>query len=745
MILVAALIIGMVPMTAFAFKANPTPTKLQIPVGATSAAASNVTIEETTTGEFPVADTQVDVTLLDSANATTTVHFANVPTVVGTNAHSVSLVSDTHLRFTINGSAGTDSFTLSNINYKVDSGAATGDVKFVVAVTGGDTNTFNNATIVNGVYTGIVGTKNALSASGTGILVAGISATESAAGQFQGGKTITLSLANAGVTFTQIPTTTVTGANLDISSGSLSSDFKTATWTINTASTGAGNISFGGIKLDIASSTAAGDINVNIATSGTTPINPASLAVANLTVSGTIAASATSNAITTGNGKAAGDITLTESQAKSFTTTNNPLTVALGNGATFQVAPTATGSGGITFASGSSSVTSTAGSLAGDFKSANWTINSQSTSTAGITISGIMINVPAGTTGDITATVTGGGISGTKTVTIASLAAGSIATAKAGPKTVLKVNAPSQAGADVTITEASAGSIANGSALYLQIFGQSSLTEKTINFSQLPTVKVTSGDLTLGTPVLQDNGLTVKIPVTTKSSSMSTIKVSNIQYDVSSKAVNGDVTLDVRYSATGDVFANASRLTTVVDATIGAVAQAFKDVPATHFAFNAIQFLSSAGIVSGRPNGDFDPNASITRGEFAKIICLAAGLTPVSGGTASFSDTSGNWAAGYIEAAKTAGLIGGYPDGTFRPNALITRAEIAKMVVGAAGFATNTSGAGFSDIATSWAKDYILTAANNGIVNGYSDGTFRPDNHATRAEASVMVYNWLAN
>ena len=745
LILVAALVIGMVPMTAFAFKANPTPSKPQVPIGATSAVASNVTVEETTSSEFPVADTQVDVTLSDSTDVTTTVHFANVPTVSGSNAHNVSLMTDTHLRFTINGSAGTDLFTISNVNYKVDSGAATGDMKFIVAVTNGDTNTFNNATIVNGVFTGLVGTKTSLSASGSGISVAGISATESAAGQFQATKTISLSLANTGVTFTQIPTTTVTGTNLALSSGTLSGDFKTASWIINMSSTNTGTVTFGGIKLDIASSTAAGDINVNITTSGTTPINPAQLAVANLTVSGTIAASATSKTITTGNGKSAGDITLTESQAKSFTTTNNPLTVALGNGATFQVAPTATGSGGITFASGSSSVTSTAGTLASDFKTATWTINSQSTSTGGITISGIMINVPAGTTGDITATVTGGGISGTKTVTIATLASGSIATVSVGMKTAIKVNVPNQPAADVTIKEASAGSLATGSAIYLNIFGQN-ITDKPITFSQLPTVKVTSGDVTLGTPTLDATGTTVKIPVTIKSGSASTIKVSDIKYDVNSKAINGDVTLDVRYSATGNVFANASRLATVANATIGAIAQTFSDVPSTHFAFNAVQFLSSAGIINGRTSGLFDPNASITRGEFAKIICLAAGRTPITGGTPSFSDTSGNWAAGYIETAKAAGFIGGYPDGTFRPNALITRAEIAKLVVLGAGFATtNTSGADFSDIATNWAKGYIMTASNNGIVNGYSDGTFRPNNSATRAEASVMVYNWLAN
>ena len=747
LILVAALVIGMVPMTAFAFKANPTPSKPQVPIGATSVAVGSVTIEETTTtDEFPVADTSVTVTLLDDAGAAT-IHFANVPTVSGSNAHGITLVNDKTLRIAINGTTGTDDFiTISNINYKVDSGANLGNVKVTVAVAGVGTKVFNNATVVNGVYAGREGTKTSLSASGTNIAVANIGTTETAVGQFQSGKTLSLTIANSGVIFSQTPTTTVTPAGLELSSGTLSGDKKTATWTINTASTAATAIKFGAIKLDIASSTAAGDITINIATSGSTPINPTSVAVANLTVSGTISASATSASVTTGNGKAAGNITLTESQAQSFSTAS-PLVVTLGNGATFQSAPTATGSGGITFVAGSSSATATAGTLGVDFKTASWTLNSQSTSTGGITVSGIMLNIPAGTSGDITATITGAGLSSTntKTVTIASVATTGIASVSTASQAVLEVNKPNQAASDVTIVEGAAGSLASGSVIYLQIFGQTSLTNKTITFGSLPTVQVTSGDLTLGTPTLDTDSVTLKIPVTTKSTSLSTVKVSGIKYDVANAAAEGDISLDARYSASGAAFTSATRLDTVSNAIIGTLEQIFPDVPATHFAFNAVEFLASAGIIGGRTNGNFDPNASITRGEFAKIICLAAGLiTPGTGGSASFSDTSGHWAAGYIEAAKTADFIGGYPDGTFRPNNLITRAEIAKLVVLGAGFAT-TSGAGFSDIATNWAKDFIMTASNNGIVNGYSDGTFRPNNSATRAEASVMVYNWLAN
>jgi len=120
---------------------------------------------------------------------------------------------------------------------------------------------------------------------------------------------------------------------------------------------------------------------------------------------------------------------------------------------------------------------------------------------------------------------------------------------------------------------------------------------------------------------------------------------------------------------------------------------------------------------------------------------LAAGLTVSTETTAAFSDVStSDWSYPYIITAKKAGIIGGYEDGTFRPSAKVTRAEIGKMVVLAGNFTINTTGVSFSDVDTShWAFNYIMTAKNLTIVNGYPDGTFGPSNNATRAEAAKMV------
>ncbi|MBS3908045.1 MAG: S-layer homology domain-containing protein [Actinobacteria bacterium] len=753
MTLVVAMILTMVPVAAFAHKVNPVPAKPNVAIGAISGAAANVTVEETFTTEFPVADTTVTVTLKDRNGTTGNVTFANIPSVSGSGAKSIQLINSHTLQFKINGdSAKTDKIDFTNINYAVLATTPTGDVKFEVAI-GSETNTYSNATIVHGVAVARVGDKTSLSATGNSLSVAGIKLTESAAAQFQGGNKIKLSIENAGVTWTQVAITTVTtstaGTSLELGTMTIVDSGKALEVTVNKASTEASTIEFGALKLDVSNTAATGDIKVAVTSTGPAPINPTSVAVAKLDVSGTIAAAATATSVTTGNGKAAGPITLTESQAKSFSASSgtNILKVKLKTG-TFQSAPTAAATGGITFAVGSNTTSSTAGSLSPDFTEATWTINAQSSSAGVITISGLMINIPAGATGDIQADVSGGGISGTKTVTIATLGTTSIATVAAASKPAMKVNTPNQAAGDITITEAAAGSLATSGVIYLTIFGQNT-TDNAIIFGALPTVKVTSGDLVVGTVVAASTvsttataeKFTIKIPVTTKSGTASTIKISGINYDISAKGASGDIVLDVRYIATDTGFANATRLATVANGFIGVVAPKFADVLSTHWAFSFIENLVAKGILAGYADGSFKPSGHITRAEFAKIAVVAKGLGTKTG--SSFSDTSGHWAAGYIEAAKAAGIIGGYADGTFRPNAMITRAEIAKIVVVAAGFTINTSGAGFSDIASHWAKDYILTAANQGVVGGYADGTFKPNAHATRAEASKMVSVWV--
>ncbi len=170
----------------------------------------------------------------------------------------------------------------------------------------------------------------------------------------------------------------------------------------------------------------------------------------------------------------------------------------------------------------------------------------------------------------------------------------------------------------------------------------------------------------------------------------------------------------------------------------------FTDVASTYWAYPSIIELADHGIISGFPNGAFRPEGAITRAEFAKIIDLAFDLPASTTTGSSFSDIDYTyWAFKYIEAAKSSGVITGLPNKTFQADRRITRAEIAKMVISAGKFKINKSGTAFIDTADNWAHDYIMTARNLGIIGGYANNTFDPSRSATRAEAAKIIANSL--
>jgi hypothetical protein len=171
----------------------------------------------------------------------------------------------------------------------------------------------------------------------------------------------------------------------------------------------------------------------------------------------------------------------------------------------------------------------------------------------------------------------------------------------------------------------------------------------------------------------------------------------------------------------------------------------FKDLPSDFWATQYVNGLNQKGIIGGFTDGSFKPNDNVTRAEFSKMIVNAMGWQLVTPENPSFSDVPTNhWCYSYIETARSHGVIDGYRDGTFRPNRNISRAEISKMTTQAAQLKTDNSGTSFKDVEDSfWARDYIVTAKNYSIVSGYRDGSFRPEARATRAEATKMIYSLL--
>lgn len=146
--------------------------------------------------------------------------------------------------------------------------------------------------------------------------------------------------------------------------------------------------------------------------------------------------------------------------------------------------------------------------------------------------------------------------------------------------------------------------------------------------------------------------------------------------------------------------------------------------------------------IVGYPDSTVRPQNGITRAEVATIFFrLLTDETRNANSTKSnsYSDVAaGAWYNHAVSTLSAMGIVKGDSHGKFNPNAPITRAEFAAI---AARFddKANTTAVDFSDIASHWAKNEISAAANNGWINGYTDGTFRPNNKITRAEAMMLV------
>ena len=140
------------------------------------------------------------------------------------------------------------------------------------------------------------------------------------------------------------------------------------------------------------------------------------------------------------------------------------------------------------------------------------------------------------------------------------------------------------------------------------------------------------------------------------------------------------------------------------------------------------------------------PEGKITRAEVATIyfrMLTDESRTKFWSQSNSYSDVkAGDWFNNAVSTLSNAGIIAGYEDGSFKPNGYITRAEFA--TIAARFFDVTYNGKDlFPDISGHWAKDYINQAANKGFVNGYEDGTFKPDRNITRAEAVTLVNRTL--
>ena len=164
--------------------------------------------------------------------------------------------------------------------------------------------------------------------------------------------------------------------------------------------------------------------------------------------------------------------------------------------------------------------------------------------------------------------------------------------------------------------------------------------------------------------------------------------------------------------------------------TIGTSVMAYSDVEEGTYVSEAVTVLSNLDILNGYEDGTFKPEATITRAEMAKIVCEALGYYGMDNDKTPFDDVEPkHWAAGYINTAASLGIINGYGDGKFGPEDTVTYEQAVKMVVCALGYEAMAADRG------GWPAGYTSVAANIGLTKGMSS--------SVRGDIAVLIYNAL--
>ncbi|WP_438434598.1 S-layer homology domain-containing protein [Gorillibacterium sp. sgz500922] len=230
-----------------------------------------------------------------------------------------------------------------------------------------------------------------------------------------------------------------------------------------------------------------------------------------------------------------------------------------------------------------------------------------------------------------------------------------------------------------------------------------------------------------------------------------TLSSTGVLYDAASKSI---IFVPSTFAALGDksevvIWRIGNSVYTAVSSS-----KTFTDI-ATHWAKVDIQSLANKLVVEGY-NNRFLPKDDITRAEFAAIVVRALGLNTAGAKSAGFKDVgSGMWYADVVNTAAAAGLVKGNGDGTFKPNAKISREEIAALVVRALAYTGKdvsltaqeqvTAFNPYKDTAqvSAWAKKELASAVKLGLVKGYTPTTLKAQLNANRAEAVTLIKRLL--
>ncbi|NUU60656.1 cadherin-like beta sandwich domain-containing protein [Paenibacillus agri] len=211
------------------------------------------------------------------------------------------------------------------------------------------------------------------------------------------------------------------------------------------------------------------------------------------------------------------------------------------------------------------------------------------------------------------------------------------------------------------------------------------------------------------------------------------VKLDNLKVDQANGTVSGTVTHFTKF---------AVLVSDKTEPSIPKVEKDFADIHG-HWAEVSIKELVSLGGLTGYPDDTFRPDNKITRAEFVTMIAKTLNLQATNG--KEFADTKTHWAHDTIATAAALGIVDGYNGDTFGPDEWVTREQVAAMVVRAAKLALADKDISFSDSSkiSAWALPALKTAIDQGLINGYTDGTVKPTGNTSRAEAATILLRAL--
>ena len=174
----------------------------------------------------------------------------------------------------------------------------------------------------------------------------------------------------------------------------------------------------------------------------------------------------------------------------------------------------------------------------------------------------------------------------------------------------------------------------------------------------------------------------------------------------------------------------------------------FQDLDSVEWARTAINGLAMRGMISGRDQYTFDPNANITRAEYCQILMGAINALGANG-ESTFADVpSTAWYYNAVSVASQLGIVSGYGDGNFGPNDLITRQDMALMTYKTAQIMNKSLEPVNAEITfedsheiSDYAFEAVMTLQKAGIINGMTDTTFEPHSNATRAQSAKVIFD----